>query len=192
MAQSRSPQPSPALKSAGDDPMRIFNRRQLALHRARAAKGFSAHSFLKRAAAEDIALRLSAINRRFARVLDLGAHGGTLGDVLSTDPEIAPRIGEIFTADLSPSLLKPPLAVVCEEEVLPFAEASFDLVVSALSLHWVNDLPGALIQIRKALKPDGLFIGIALGGRTLNELRQSLIAAEEEIRGGAARSEERR
>ncbi len=58
--------------------------------------------------------------------------------------------------------------------------------MSALSLHWVNDLPGALVQIRRALKPDGLFIGAALGGRTLTELRQSLLAAEEEIRGGAA------
>ena len=68
----------------------------------------------------------------------------------------------------------------------PFPKQSFDLVVSALSLHWVNDLPGALIQIRRVLKPDGLFIGTVLGGRTLTELRQSLLAAEEEIRGGAA------
>jgi SAM-dependent methyltransferase len=76
--------------------------------------------------------------------------------------------------------------VVADEEGLPFANASFDLIISALSLHWVNDLPGALIQIRRALKPDGLFIGAAFGGRTLQELRQSLLAAEEEVRGGAA------
>jgi SAM-dependent methyltransferase len=75
---------------------------------------------------------------------------------------------------------------VADEEALPFADASFDLIVSALSLHWVNDLPGALIQIRRILKPDGMFIGAVLGGRTLTELRQSLLSAEEEIRGGAS------
>ena len=105
---------------------------------------------------------------------------------MRADPDTAGRIGDIFTTDLAPAYLSPPLAVACDEEALPFADASFDLVVSALSLHWVNDLPGALIQIRRALKPDGLFIGIALGGRTLNELRLSLLAAEAELRGGAA------
>lgn len=166
--------------------MRIFDRRRLALHRARAARRFADYSFLKQAAAEDIALRLSAINRRFPRVLDLGAHEGTVARALRADAEVSHRIGDVYAADLSPAFLRRPLAVACQEEALPFADASFDLVVSALSLHWVNDLPGALIQIRKALKPDGLFIGIALGGRTLTELRQSLIAAEAEVRGGAA------
>jgi SAM-dependent methyltransferase len=166
--------------------MRIFDRKLHARRRSRAAARFPAYSFLKRAAAEDIAFRLSAINRKFPRILDLGAHDGTLGDVLRHAPDAADRIGDIFTTDLSPSFLHGPLGVACDEEALPFADGSFDLVVSALSLHWVNDLPGALIQIRRALKPDGLFIGIVLGGRTLHELRTSLLAAEEEIRGGAA------
>lgn len=131
-------------------------------------------------------MRLSAINRRFDRVLDLGAHDGTLGRVLKADPALAGSIGDIFETDMSPAFLKRPLGVAADEEALPFADASFDLIVSALSLHWINDLPGALIQIRRALKPDGLFIGVALGGRTLNELRQSLLASEEQIRGGAA------
>lgn len=166
--------------------MRIFDRRLHALRRARAAGRYAAHSFLKQVAAEDIALRLSAINRRFERVLDLGAHDGTLSRVLKSDPALAGRIGDIVSSDFSPAFARPPLGVVADEEALPFADASFDLIVSALSLHWVNDLPGALIQIRRALKPDGLFIGVVLGGRTLTELRQSLLAAEEEIRGGAA------
>ncbi len=166
--------------------MRIFDRRLHARRLARATAGYGAYSFLKQAAAEDIVLRLSAINRRFERVLDLGAHDGTLGRALRSDPLVADRIGDIVSSDLSPAFAKPPLGVVADEEALPFAEASFDLVVSALSLHWVNDLPGALIQIRRVLKPDGLFIGLALGGRTLTELRQSLLAAEEEVRGGAA------
>ena len=73
-----------------------------------------------------------------------------------------------------------------DEERLPFAEASLDLVVSTLALHWTNDLPGALVQIRRALRPDGLFIGSILGGSTLTELRQALVQAESEIAGGAA------
>ncbi len=163
--------------------MRIFDRGLHARRRTRAAATFEAYSFLKKIAAEDIALRLSAINRRFERVLDLGAHDGLTGRALRADQLVADRIGEIVATDFSPAF-KPD--VVADEEALPFAEQSFDLVVSALSLHWVNDLPGALIQIRRVLKPDGLFIGTVLGGRTLNELRQSLLAAEEEIRGGAA------
>lgn len=162
--------------------MRIFDRQLHARRRARAAAGYGDYSFLKQLAAEDIALRLSAINRRFDRVLDLGAHDGTLGRALKADPLVASKVGEIVPADLSPAFGH----MQADEEELPFQEQSFDLVVSALSLHWVNDLPGALVQIRRVLKPDGLFIATVLGGRTLTELRQSLLAAEEEIRGGAA------
>ncbi len=162
--------------------MRIFDRRLHARRRARAASRFGDFSFLKRIAAEDIVSRLSDINRRFDRVLDLGAHDGTLGRTLKADPIVAAKTGEIVFADLSPAFGH----VEADEEALPFQEQSFDLIVSALSLHWVNDLPGALIQIRRVLKPDGLFIATVLGGRTLRELRQSLLAAEEEIRGGAA------
>jgi SAM-dependent methyltransferase len=163
--------------------MRIFDRALHAGRRTRAARGFGEHSFLKQLAAEDIAFRLSAINRRFDRVLDLGAHDGLLTRTLRSDPIVCDRLGHVVRSDLSAAFTPD---VVADEEALPFAEASFDLVVSALSLHWVNDLPGALIQIRRALKPDGLFIGAVLGGRTLTELRQSLLSAEEEIRGGAS------
>jgi SAM-dependent methyltransferase len=75
--------------------------------------------------------------------------------------------------------------VVADEERLPFADQSLDLMVSTLGLHWTNDVVGSLIQIRRTLKPDGLFIGAFLGGVTLTELRQSLVAAEAEILGGA-------
>jgi SAM-dependent methyltransferase len=164
-------------------PPQIFDRQLHARRRARAAAGYGDYSFLKKLAAEDIAFRLSAINRDFPRVLDLGAHDGLTARTLMSDQLVAPRIGQITTTDISPAF-KPDQVV--DEEALPFEEQSFDLVVSALSLHWVNDLPGALIQIRRILKPDGLFIGTVLGGRTLTELRQSLLSAEEEIRGGAA------
>jgi SAM-dependent methyltransferase len=166
--------------------MRIFNRGVHARRLTRAAAGYGAYSFLKQAAADDIALRLLAVNRKFDLVLDLGAHDGTVGRVLRGDPELSGHIGDVISTNLSPGFARSPMGVVADEEALPFAEGAFDLIVSALSLHWVNDLPGALIQIRQALKPDGLFIGVALGGRTLNELRQSMLAAEEEVRGGAA------
>ena len=69
---------------------------------------------------------------------------------------------------------------------MPFADESFDLVVSGLALHFVNDLPGTLLQVRRALKPDGLLLAAMLGGTTLTELRTALLAAEEEIEGGAS------
>lgn len=163
------------------DPLRIFDRQLHASRRARAAAGFGEYAFLKRIASGDIAERLSGINRRFEQVLDLGAHDGTLGSILKAGPAAA-KIGTIEATDLSPAFGHRQ----ADEEALPFCEHSFDLIVSALSLHWVNDLPGALIQIRRVLKPDGLLIATLLGGRTLTELRQALFTAEEEIRGGAA------
>lgn len=89
-------------------------------------------------------------------------------------------------ADLSPRMAATVsgLRLAADEETLPFAPASFDLVLSLLSLHWVNDLPGALAQLRCALKPDGLLLAVMLGGETLKELRQSLAAAELTVEGG--------
>ena len=77
-------------------------------------------------------------------------------------------------------------AVVADDELLPFAENTFDLITSCLTLHWVNDLPGALVQIRRALRPDGLFLGALLGGDTLIELRRALLEAETDVTGGGA------
>src|SRR5690606_15716835 len=77
------------------------------------------------------------------------------------------------------------LALVADEEFLPFATGGFDLIASALSLHWVNDLPGALLQVRRALKPDGLFLAALLGGETLAALRAALVQADGETSGGA-------
>ena len=98
-----------------------------------------------------------------------------------------PRVGHLIESDLSGAMLarRPGPRVQLDEERLPFADESLDLVVSTLALHWVNDLPGALIQIRRALKPDGLFMGALLGGSTLTELRQALTEAEAELTGGA-------
>lgn len=124
--------------------------------------------------------------REFPRAVDLSARNGAFRDALSVSDARA-RIGWLAETDLSPAMLggRGGPRLVADEERLPFAPGSLDLVVSTLALHWVNDVIGALIQIRRALKPDGLFIGAFLGGATLTELRQSLMAAEGEILGGA-------
>lgn len=124
--------------------------------------------------------------RDFPLAVDLGARDGAFARALAASPAAA-RIGTLIEADLSRRMLasRPGLFVQLDEEALPFAAESLDLVVSSLALHWTNDLPGALVQIRRALKPDGLFIASLLGGSTLTELRQALVAAEAEIAGGA-------
>lgn len=114
-------------------------------------------------------------------MLDIGTQDGTVAQAISG----AQDEREIFHCDLSSAFCEPPLGVCCDEESLPFADRSFDLALSALSMHWINDLPGALVQIQRALKPDGLMIAALPGAGTLSELRQSLLIAETELRGGA-------
>jgi SAM-dependent methyltransferase len=168
------------------EPPRLFDR---ALHRKRldrAAKDYASADFLHRRAAEDIAERLEPIMRDFSVAVDLSARSGAFRDAL-TESSAGARVGLLIEADLSPRMLagRPGLRVALDEEQLPFAAESVDLIVSTLGLHWTNDVVGALIQVRQALKPDGLFVGAFLGGQTLTELRQSLVAAESEILGGA-------
>jgi SAM-dependent methyltransferase len=164
---------------------RLFDR---ALHRLRLDRAAGAYAgFIKDRAAEDAADRLFITLRDFPLALDLGSRDGALARALARQPD-ANRVGEIIAADLSPRMLRSnpaALKAVVDEERLPFAPESLDLVVSLLSLHWTNDLVGALVQIRRVLKPDGLFIGALFGGQTLTELRQSLIQAEAEVSGGA-------
>lgn len=166
-------------------PPRLFDRQ---LHRKRldrAARGFAGADFLHRRAAADIAERLAPIMRTFPLAVDLSARSGAFAQALF---EEAPgKVGTLIETDLSGRMLggRAGLRVVADEERLPFAPASLDLIVSTLGLHWTNDVVGALIQARRALKPDGLFIAALLGGVTLTELRQSLVAAEAEILGGA-------
>ena len=168
------------------DPPRLFDRR---LHRKRldrAARGFAEAAFLKRRAAQDIAERLEPIMRNFSVAVDLGARTGAFREALAQS-DAARRVDLVIEADLSAAMLagRRGPRLVADEERLPFADGSLDLIVSTLALHWTNDVVGSLIQIRRALKPDGLFIGALLGGVTLTELRQSLVAAEAEILGGA-------
>ncbi len=167
-------------------PPLLFDRALHRLRLGRAAPRFGGADFLKARACEDVADRVAAIMRSFPLAVDLGARTGGFRRAMEAGPA-RERIGHLIEADLSAAMLagRDGPRVVLDEERLPFAPASLDLVVSTLSLHWTNDLPGALVQIRRALKPDGVFIGAILGGSTLNELRQCLTQAEAEIAGGA-------
>ncbi|MBI3437414.1 MAG: methyltransferase domain-containing protein [Proteobacteria bacterium] len=154
-----------------------FEPRLVRQRKRRAAKGFREAAFLHRRVVADLADRLEAIPRPFPRALALGG-AGLFTEEVRGRPELSARIGEIVEADIANGLEIDP-------EHLPFDEQSLDLIVSPLALHTVNDLPGALIQIRRALKPDGLMLAALFGGETLNELRLSLIEAESELTGGA-------
>jgi SAM-dependent methyltransferase len=162
----------------------IFDRRLLMARRNRVAAGASAHDFLLARVADDLCERLSAIKRQFILALNLGAYHGLVSRPLRGLPGIS------LVIDMEPA--RRLLAqcdgprVQADEEALPFAAESLDLVVSGLALHLVNDLPGVLIQVRRALKPDGLLLAALLGGATLNELRTSLLLAEAEVEGGAS------
>ena len=168
-------------------PPLLFDR---ALHRRRldrAAGSYGAADFLKVRAAQDAAVRLEPILRDFPLAVDLGARNGAFAAALAESPAAA-RVGKLIETDLSAAMLagRPGPRLVVDEERLPFAPESLDLIVSTLALHWTNDLVGALIQIRRALRPDGLFIGAFLGGASLTELRQCLLEAESALTGGAA------
>jgi NADH dehydrogenase [ubiquinone] 1 alpha subcomplex assembly factor 5 len=167
---------------ADGDPIRIFDRRLVRLRRERAAATVGRVAPVLEAAAERLLDRLDDTTRRFSRALDLGGRG-----------VVAPRlrargIGVVVSMDLSARMaaLSGPPAVAGDEEWLPFAPECFDLVVANLSLHWVNDLPGALVQVRRCLRPDGLFLASLPGLGTLGPLRESLAAAEAELRGGVS------
>jgi SAM-dependent methyltransferase len=169
----------------------IFDRICHRAHRSRAA-ALGPSTFLIDRVAEDLCDRLAAVLRRFEFALDVGTPTDAVRRVLAASG----KVGTIIAADalagtaafrhLSDSRGKgeAQLCIAADEEALPLRDASLDLVVSALALQFVNDLPGALIQIRRALRPDGLFLAALAGGETLTELRQAFAAAEAEIEDG--------
>ncbi|KAF5536810.1 methyltransferase [Fusarium mexicanum] len=199
-----------AVQAAGAPRFQVFNRHTKWLQKERAGVNSEQSreaDYLKDEVAIRVSERLLDIKRRFPRVLDLGANSCNIARALVQEnpdpdpntpesPPLATRIDELVAADSSHSLLhrdadhefnnklKITRTVVDDEETIPFEPASFDLVMSSLSLHWTNDLPGILTQINNVLKPDSPFIGAMLGGDTLFELRTSLQLAETERRGG--------
>jgi NADH dehydrogenase [ubiquinone] 1 alpha subcomplex assembly factor 5 len=166
--------------------MNIFNRQSVRHHRERAASRYADFDFLFQETAERLGDRLKDITRTFPITLDLGCHGGDMAAHIPARSDVQ----TLINCDLSSSMAalarsnNGAASLASDEELLPFKEQSLDLVVSNLSLHWINDLPGTLSQIYRALKRDGLFLATMLGGETLKELRASLMEAEIEIEGG--------
>lgn len=149
----------------------IFDRQLLRTRRTRAL-AYGAETFLIDRVAADLGERLEAVLRTFERAADIGTPTDAVRRVLQASGKVASITGGED--------------VIGDDEVLPFAQGSLDLAVSALALQFVNDLPGTLIQIRRALKPDGLLLAAMLGGDTLTELREAFAAAEDEIEGGVS------
>jgi len=170
-----------------NQPPQLFDRQLLRRRRERVQAQFAGVDFLFRRAAEDMLERIDIILRQFPLALDLGAGHGLLASELAARPNIEQVIAADHSAALLRGLAGSGVALLAlDEEFLPFREASLDLITCMQALHFVNDLPGALIQIRRALKPDGLFMAALPGGRTLNELRTSFMLAEEELCGGVS------
>lgn len=155
-------------------------------HRRRRARRLGAESFLLDRVVENLADRLSTVARRFELAVDLATPGAALCRTLARHPSVGLIRPGALADDFETLRTRKAGGLVLDEEALPFADASLDLVVSALALQSVNDLPGVLVQVRRALKPDGLFLAALAGGDTLTELRQSFTAAESEVEGGAS------
>ncbi|TAK47454.1 MAG: methyltransferase domain-containing protein [Xanthobacteraceae bacterium] len=153
------------MTSTPASPPPLFDRALLGRRRAR-ARARGAATFLMERAVEDLADRLAAVLRGFSAAADIGTPSDHLRAAL------ADRVPAIATVEIA------------ADEALQLAPESLDLAVSALALQFVNDLPGVLAQVRRALRPDGLFLAVMGGGDTLTELRQSLAAAEAELEGG--------
>jgi SAM-dependent methyltransferase len=158
----------------------IFDQALLDVRRRRAlARGLPGADFLLRAVADDLTDRLATVNRRFALAAELASPLPLVADRLLASGQVDRVVRLDRLAEARPD-------IVGDAEALPFAPASLDLVVSVLSLNWANDLPGAFAQIRRALKPDGLFLAALIGGDTLTELREAFALAEVEVTGGAS------
>ena len=178
------------MQSMGVPIPQLFDMRALRWNRQRAAASYDKFAFLKDEAARRLADRVDLMRRDFDLCLDLGAHDGRLSHhlaplgkirtIVHSDP--ATKFSNNFFPKNKNHMAAP--FVVHDFTSLPFADKSFDAVFSCLSFHWVDDLPGLLLQIRHLLRPDGLCLVNLLGGDSLHELRASLIAAEQDITGG--------
>lgn len=156
----------------------LFDRSLLRARQQR-ARALGPETFLIDRVAQELSERLAAVLRSFELAVDLGTPTGAVARVLAGKAATVIRATHDAAHEEG-------LRVAADDEALPFADASLDLVVSALALQFVNDLPGTLVQIRRALRPDGLLLAALVGGDSLNELRTAFAAAESEIEGGVS------
>lgn len=160
----------------------IFDRQLLRLRRERAYTSLSEHDFLFKEMAKRLVDRLADIRRNFSMALDVGCHNGFVAKEIKHLPN--EKIDILVQTDFSSKMAADSknktgiTSIVADEEYLPFRDSTFDLIISCASLHHVNDLPGSLIQIKRALKPDGVFLAALFGRSTLSELRQAWLVAE--------------
>ena len=181
-SETGSPNAVPAKTGApGSGMPRVFDRVLLDVRRSRAV-ALGPATFLIDRVAEDLADRLAGVLRQFPLAVDLGTPTGAVRRALASTG----KVGDVVAVGRVAASEAGGLQIVADEEALPLRHACADLVVSGLALQFVNDLPGALIQVRSALKPDGLLVAALLGGETLTELRQAMAAAEAEVEGGVS------
>lgn len=173
--------PSPQSPS----PPQIFDRDKLRRRRQAFARHYQDYDFLRARVSSDLETRVADTPRIFETMLELGgAEGGLSRTLLGQNRTKSAIVGDTADLFLKAAAASGLEAVFADEEALPFETERFDLIVSPLTLHWVNDLPGALVQIRRVLKPDGLFLGALFGAGTLAELREVLTEAETDLTGG--------
>lgn len=163
---------------------KIFDQSLVEAHRARALTNADPNAgFLLDIVAQELAERVSVVERHFDRALELHGYTGQTARHLTATGKVGTV--ERVETDARFGSDEAPVTIASLEEV-PAEPESFNLVVSPLSLHLTNDTPGAFIQVRRALKPDGLFLAAIPGSGTLQELREALLAAEAELTGGAS------
>ncbi|MEO1642682.1 MAG: methyltransferase domain-containing protein [Pseudomonadota bacterium] len=168
-------------------PPALFDLSRIEANRDRASFHYRNYAFLKARESSHFIERLEDVSRHFPRALELGSHDGQLTEALLRSPQV----DEVIALDPSAKMLARLPDQVSQRlhqplEALNLPPKSLDLVASVLSLHWVNDLPGLMVQIRETLKPDGLLLGCLFGGGTLTELRTALIEAESSLTGGVS------
>lgn len=183
-SQAAPSEAAPPQSNTGPTSHQVFDRKLVAQRRARAARKPAHDHFLRTRIVQDMIDRLCAVNRHFPVCVEIGGTGSFARATRAPDCPIADKIDHVIPMDIHRDCAAHG-GLVADEERLPIADASVDLIVSPLCLHAVNDVPGALVQIRRALKPDGLFIGALFGGASLTELRTCLREAESAITGGA-------
>ncbi len=168
-------------------PPTIFDRRKVRQNRTQAMEQHAKEPAIFSMVRERTLDRLLDVTRTFHHAFVCGPGSTLTAQTMTQSHRVESVTSSEFidpAAAAQPRSNQPPLSLISDDEWVPFGPDSFDLVLSVLSLHWVNDLPGALIQLRRCLQEDGLFLAVLFGGTTLYELRECLLDAETQLMDG--------